>query len=188
MPADTGDPDGEGAPQGLSWSWELDLSALIDSLSDAALPGAVSSDDPSSGVPSCGAPGSDEEEAAQEAILDELQALDQSGGGKRIPMRALTGRVAERLAPGPDLTAWLAAAPAAGLDDRDLAAVAGSWRRVAAWAQAREGAASVLGWLSSIGIQIRVRVLLSASTLDRGHGTLPGGRAAWIARPPARPR
>ena len=56
-------------------------------------------------------------------------------------MRALAGRVAERLAPGPDLAAWLAAAPATELDDRDLAAVAGSWRRVAAWAQARELAA-----------------------------------------------
>jgi Domain of unknown function (DUF222) len=152
MPAaDAGDTDGEGAPQGLSWSWELDLSALIDSLADPALPDAVtsvasSSDDPSSSVPSssvpsCGAPGSAEEEAAQEAILDELQALDASGGGKRIGMRALAGRVAERLAPGPDLTAWLAAAPVAELDDRDLAAVAGSWRRVAAWAQARELAA-----------------------------------------------
>ena len=140
------DADGEGTPQGLSWSWELDLSALIDSLADPALPDAVtsvaaSSDDPSARVPSCGAPGSAEEEAEQEAILDELLAMDQSGGGKRIPMRALAGRVAERLAPGPDLTAWLAAAPVAELDDRDLAAVAVSWRRVAAWAQARELAA-----------------------------------------------
>ena len=155
MPAaDAGDTDGAGAPQGLSWSWELDLGALIDSI-DAVLPGAVSSiapssddpssddpssDDPSSEAPSCGAPGS-AEEAEQEAILDELLAMDQGGGGKRIPMRALAGRVAERLAPGPDLTAWLAAAPVAELDDRDLAAVAGSWRRVAAWAQARELAA-----------------------------------------------
>ena len=170
MPAaDAGDADGEGAPQGLSWSWELDLGALIDSI-EAVLPGAVSSiapssddpssdtpssdapprppssdgpssDGPSSEAPSCGAPGSAEEEAEQEAILDELLAMDQSGGGKRIPMRALAGRVAERLAPGPDLTAWLAAAPVAELDDRDLAAVAVSWRRVAAWAQARELAA-----------------------------------------------
>lgn len=161
MPAaDAGDTDGEGTPQGLSWSWELDLGALIDSI-DAVLPGAVSSiapssddpssddpssdapssDGPSSEAPSCGAPGSAEEEAEQEAILDELLAMDQSGGGKRIPMRALAGRVAERLAPGPDLTAWLAAAPVAELDDRDLATVAGSWRRVAAWAQARELAA-----------------------------------------------
>ena len=85
MPADAGDADGEGGAQGLSWSWELDLGALMDSIADAVLPGAVSSvapssGDPSSGAPSCGAPGSDEEEAAQEAILDELQALDQSGG------------------------------------------------------------------------------------------------------------
>jgi hypothetical protein len=133
-------------PSGEGWSWELDLGALMDSIADAVLPGAVSSvapsaGDPCSDAPSCGAPGSAEEEAAQEAILDELQALDMSGGGKRIPMRALAGRVAERLAPGPDLTAWLAATTATELDDRDLAAVAGSWRRVAAWAQARELAA-----------------------------------------------
>jgi hypothetical protein len=48
---------------------------------------------------------------------------------------------AERLVPGPDLAAWLAAAPPAGLGDGDLAAVAGSWRRVASWAQSRELAA-----------------------------------------------
>jgi hypothetical protein len=58
-----------------------------------------------------------------------------------MPLAAVAGRVAERLAPGPDLAAWLATAPPAGLDDGDLAAVAGSWRRVASWAQARELAA-----------------------------------------------
>jgi Domain of unknown function (DUF222) len=172
MPADAGDTDGEGAPQGLSWSWELDLGALMDSIADAVLPGAVSSvapssGDPSSGAPSCGAPGSAEEEAAQEAILDELQALDQSGGGKRIGMRALAGRVAERLAPGPDLAAWLAAAPATELDDGDLAAVAGSWRRVAAWAQARELAAVA---------QISSR----AAARDKDIGTKPDGRPVRI--------
>ena len=52
MPAaDAGDTDGEGAPQGLSWSWELDLGALIDSI-EAVLPGAVSSIAPSSDAPS----------------------------------------------------------------------------------------------------------------------------------------
>jgi len=53
----------------------------------------------------------------------------------------LAGRVAEKLAPGPDLAAWLSLAPAAGLDDAGLAAVAGAWRRLASWAQARELAA-----------------------------------------------
>ena len=93
------------------------------------------------------APGSAEEEAAQEAILDELAELDARAAaegredGGRIPLAAVAGRVAERLAPGPDLAAWLAAAPPAALGDGDLAAVAGSWRRVASWAQARELAA-----------------------------------------------
>ena len=58
-----------------------------------------------------------------------------------MPLAAVAGRVAERLAPGPDLAAWLATAPPAALGDGDLAAVAGSWRRVASWAQARELAA-----------------------------------------------
>ena len=93
------------------------------------------------------APGSAEEEAAQEAILDDLAELDARAAaegradGGRVPLAAVAGRVAERLAPGPDLAAWLAAAPPAGLGDGDLAAVAGSWRRVASWAQARELAA-----------------------------------------------
>src|SRR5206468_2305563 len=68
---------------------------------------------------------------------DDMDALD----GGQIGAGVLAGRVAERLVPGPDLVALLAAAPARGLDDADLAAVAGSWRRVAAWAQARELAA-----------------------------------------------
>ena len=93
------------------------------------------------------APGSAEEEAAQEAILDELAELDARAAAEgredsgRIPLAAVAGRVAERLAPGPDLAAWLATAPPADLGDADLAAVAGSWRRVASWAQARELAA-----------------------------------------------
>ncbi len=93
------------------------------------------------------APGSAEEEAAQEAILDELAELDARAAAEgredsgRIPLAAVAGRVAERLAPGPDLAAWLATAPPADLGDADLAAVAGSWRRVASWAQAQELAA-----------------------------------------------
>jgi len=59
----------------------------------------------------------------------------------RVPLAAVAGRVAERLAPGPDLAAWLATAPPAGLGDGDWPRSAGSWRRVASWAQARELAA-----------------------------------------------
>ncbi len=211
MPADPGDAQGAGAPQGLSWSYEMDFGALIAAItgadppdpdapsagpqsagppdaapSSAAPPSAApsSATGPSPGQPPAGppatappsaresaaapaagpqdpasppasspaparspAPGSAEEEAAQEAILDDLAELDARAAaegradGGRVPLAAVAGRVAERLAPGPDLAAWLATATAAGLGDGDLAAVAGSWRRVASWAQARELAA-----------------------------------------------
>ncbi len=62
-------------------------------------------------------------------------------GGERIPAGALAGQIAEYLPPGPDLAAWLTITPATDLRDHDLAATAGSWRRVASWAQAQELAA-----------------------------------------------
>ena len=221
MPADTGDAQGAGAPQGLSWSYEMDFGALIAAITGADPPDPdAPSAGPSSAAPlpvfryrafpwpaagraacrgsafrprvrcgsvrgpagpclaavraACrGSAGrtaclaaavrcprprlvprsrrvprrSAEEEAAQEAILDDLAELDARAAaegradGGRVPLAAVAGRVAERLAPGPDLAAWLATAPPAGLGDGDLAAVAGSWRRVASWAQARELAA-----------------------------------------------
>ena len=117
-------------------------------------------------------PGSAEEEAAQEAILDDLAELDARAAaegradGGRVPLAAVAGRVAERLAPGPDLAAWLAAAPPAGLGDGDLAAVAGSWRRVASWAQARELAAVA---------QITARAAARDENASTGRGRLSAG-------------
>src|SRR6266705_1213529 len=153
MPADTGD---AGAPQGLSWSWELDFGALIASLTDAGLDGAAllrpSRGDIASAVSrppggpaeagtGCGHP-ADPGNLANHDDLDDHDDHDGAGdhddvddhdgaddhGGPRIPASALAGRVAERLAPGPDLWAWLAMAEAPNLDDAGLAAVAGSWR------------------------------------------------------------
>ncbi|HLQ53261.1 MAG TPA: DUF222 domain-containing protein [Streptosporangiaceae bacterium] len=177
---------GAGAPQGLSWSWELDFDALMDSLSEpgphgvgnsvAALSGAgrssASAGPASTGTASARAtsPGRQsedlEDEAAQRAVPGDLDDGAEPGG-QRIPAWALAGRVAERLAPGPDLAAWLAMAPAASLPGGDLAAVAGSWRRVAAWAQARELAAVA---------QIASR----AAARDEKIGTGPDGRPARI--------
>jgi hypothetical protein len=147
MPAKGGD---SGAPQGLSWSWELDFDSLVRGLSEAGL-GDV--DDPHS--PDCPddphisdrlddprspdrPDGSDSPDSPDSP--DDLDALDGPDGGQ-FGAGVLAGRVAERLAPGPDLVGLLAAAPARALGDADLAAVAGSWRRVAAWAQAQELAA-----------------------------------------------
>src|SRR6266542_3019938 len=144
MPAKGGD---SGAPQGLSWSWELDFDSLVRGLSEAGL-GDV--DDPHS--PDCpddphisdrlddprSPDSSDIPDSSDNP--DDLDALD-GPDGERLGAGVLAGRVAERLAPGPDLVGLLAAAPARALGDAELAAVAGSWRRVAAWAQAQELAA-----------------------------------------------
>ena len=94
------------------------------------------------------------------------EGLEQGGGGRR-PAWVLAGRVAEKLEPGPDLAAWLAMAPAGDLAGWDLAAVAGSWRRLASWAQARELAAVA---------QIAAR----AAARDKDIGTGPDGRPARI--------
>src|SRR6266498_2690623 len=140
MPAKGGD---SGAPQGLSWSWELDFDSLVRGLSEAGL-GDV--DDPHS--PDCpddphisdrlddprSPDSSDIPDSSDNP--DDLDALD-GPDGEQLG----AGVLAERLAPGPDLVGLLAAAPARALGDADLAAVAGSWRRVAAWAQAQELAA-----------------------------------------------
>ncbi len=207
MPAGAGDADGAGAPQGLSWSYEMDFGALIAAITgagppdpdapsgdarkagpsssgrSAAAPAAGPSAEADAAVPADGSvpaapastpvPGSAEEEAEQEAILDDLAELDARAAaegradGGRVPLAAVAGRVAERLAPGPDLAAWLATAPPAGLDDGDLAAVAGSWRRLASWAQARELAAVA---------QITSR----AAARDENARTAPGGCPSQI--------
>ena len=144
MPAD---PDDAGAPQGLSWSWELDFGALARCLGDD---GSLDGD-----------PG--DEEAAQQAVL----AAVAEHGGDRLPTGTLAGMVAEQLSPGPDLAAWLALVPAADLRDRDLAATAGSWRRIASWAQARELAAVA---------QIASR----SAARDKDIGTGSDGRPARV--------
>ncbi len=190
MLADNEDAEGAGAPQGLSWSYGMDFGALIAAITgaDPPDPDAPSADPRSVGPPaadpadeesvpaapaSSPAPGSAEEEAAQEAVLDDLAELDARAAaegrvdGGRVPLSAVAGRVAERLAPGPDLAAWLATAPPAGIDDGDLAAVAGSWRRVASWAQARELAAVA---------QITAR----AAARDEKADTGPDGRPSQV--------
>jgi len=169
MPYEEGDPmpkrsGGAGPPAGLSWSWEMDSDALM-----AALAELSPSSSPSGGAERDAAgeeadAGWAAEDAWRDGAVDELEADElESGGGRGVPV----GRVAERLAPGPDLAAWLAMAPAAGLGDGDLAAAAGSWRRVAAWAQARELAAVA---------QIAAR----AAARDADIGTGPDGRPARV--------
>jgi hypothetical protein len=109
---------GAGAPQGLAWSWELDLGALLEGIAAAGL---GEPDDPHD-------------------LAGDGQA-GQPGTGIPVTAGVLAGRVAEHLTPGPGLAGWLCQVPATELSDYDLAASVGSWRRLASWAQARELAA-----------------------------------------------
>ncbi len=178
--------DGAGAPQGLSWSWELDFATLMECLTepgphdapgcrlgsappapgrspasaggasadggstDTASAGGASADGGSADTASAGgardhAAGQGGRAAMQGAVpgdsIDLGDPDDLGVPGDRVPAGVLAGRVAERLAPGPDLAAWLSLTPAAELGDADLAAIAGGWRRLASWAQSRELAA-----------------------------------------------
>jgi hypothetical protein len=148
--------DGAGAPQALSWSWELDFAALMDSLNE---PGPHEPAGPSA------APSGNAGEGARDVVPDDLE--DEGVPGELIPVGVLAGRVAEKLAPGPDLAAWLSLVPAAELGDADLVATAGAWRRMAAWAQAKELAAVA---------QIASR----SAARDEDIGTGPDGRPARI--------
>ena len=66
-----------------------------------------------------------------------LDAID-AGRSSVVPLSVAAGRVAEMLAPSPDLAAWLACNPAGHLEDGALAGAAAGYRRLAAWAQAGE--------------------------------------------------
>ncbi|MGO9080604.1 MAG: DUF222 domain-containing protein [Streptosporangiaceae bacterium] len=102
---------------GLSWSWELDFDALMTALGTSAA------------------------QDARAGGADPDAALEESGPGRLVPLSEVTGRIAERLPPGPDLAAWLASAAASEVPDCARPAVAAAWRRLAAWAQASELAA-----------------------------------------------
>jgi Domain of unknown function (DUF222) len=198
---------GAGAPQGLSWSWELDFDALMESLSETRPRGAGNSGaapsgtgrspasagpasagpaaagsvpaDPASAPASFSGRPSDAALHAEDATQDAMtadSADSKERGGQRIPAWALAGRVAERLAPGPDLAAWLAMAPAASLADGDLAAVAGSWRRVASWAQARELAA-----IAQIASRAAAREQDIGTGADGRPARIPVAAAAEVA-------
>src|ERR1022692_3474719 len=87
--------------------------------------------------------------------------------GNAFRPRRWPGRSPSTCRPGPDLAAWLASAPAAGLEDHDLGAVAGSWWRIASWAQAQELAAVA-------------QIVSRAAAGDEDIGVGTDGRPAWV--------
>jgi hypothetical protein len=117
----------------------------------------------------------DAEDAVQDAVTTDPDDREEYAG-QRIPAWALAGRIAERLTPGPDLVAWLAMAPASSLADGDLGVVAGSWRRIASWAQARELAA-----VAQIASRAAAREQDIGTDTDGRPARIPVAAAAEVA-------
>ena len=183
------DPAAAGPRDGLSWSWELDVEALLDAVTGPApwdcgpvkpsghaaaaeAPKAVP-DPAASPVP----PVADADpagSAAPDPGLDAADAdlaeyLDAVGAGRSqvVPLPVLAGRVAELVPAGPGLAGWLGTGETGGLEDGALAGIASSYRRLASWAQA--GELAVVAELAS----------RSAAADDRA-GTGEDGRPAKV--------
>ncbi len=101
----------------MSWSWGLDLNALVSALSMPV---------PWQGARRLGRLAGPDDEALE------------PGEGREIPLGVLGGRLAESLPTGPDLAGWLATTSAGELEDGALPGIAASFRRLASWAQAGE--------------------------------------------------
>jgi hypothetical protein len=143
----------DGASEGLSWSWHLDLETLLTALAEPApwnRPPA-----PAPGPAGCADAGSSDAgsedvrageseglpvDPVEAEFADYLDAVD-ADRATVVPLSAAAGRVAEVLPTSPDLAAWLACHSAGDLEDVALAGTAAAYRRLAAWAQAGELAA-----------------------------------------------
>ena len=141
-------------PQRLSWSWELDLDALMQAIADVR-PAAAG------GQPDSAAETSAAEED-QEAVLAARLAAEASGEVRTLPAGEVARLVAERLPVGPGLAALLADVPVTQADDRDLPAIAAGFRRIASWAQAA-------------GLSAVAQIAWRAAASDPKAGVQPGG-------------
>src|SRR5450432_4267801 len=98
----------------------MDFAALLAALSDGTPAGAGPLDagapdagGPDAGGPDAGGPGADGAATGEAGAAGEEAVLAALGqGAEPLPAGVVAARVAERLAPGPDLVAWLATAPA----------------------------------------------------------------------------
>jgi hypothetical protein len=138
VPADRlliAEPAGPGgsAGGGLCWSFDVDLDSILAAAAKAAAgPGCgqgmlaglagQAGDGPASDSAAAGSPGA-----------GVVPLPDEGGLGLDVAAEYLPGSAG--------LAAWLDQRDPAGTSDYDLPAVAAGWRRVAAWAQAREFAA-----------------------------------------------
>jgi hypothetical protein len=134
---------GGGAGGGLCWSFGVNLDAILAAAANAAPgpgpgpgqgtlagPAGPAADGPAGSDPAGSGPGGEDADPA-------------GAGGVLLPDEGGLGLdvVAEYLPGSAGLAAWLDQRDPAEASDYDLPAVAAGWRRVAAWAQAREFAA-----------------------------------------------
>ncbi len=134
---------GGGAGGGLCWSFGVDLDAILAAAANAAPgpgPGQGTLAGPA-GPAAGGLAGSDPAGSGPGGADADPAAA--GPGGVLLPDEGGLGLdvVAEYLPGSAGLAAWLDQRDPAGTSDYDLPAVAAGWRRVAAWAQAREFAA-----------------------------------------------
>ena len=115
------------AQEGLAWSWDLDL--------DAVLAAAGVQADPAGSALNVA-----DDDRVEADFAEYLEARD-SGRAQVVPLPVMAGRVAESLPTGPGLAGWLACGEPGDLDEWALPGVAASYRRLAGWAQAGELAA-----------------------------------------------
>jgi hypothetical protein len=124
----SGGGESAGAPQGLAWSWEIDLEELLAAITGQEGQGSGAGQQPG--------------EAGQLADLDPAHAVGQgvldARQGRPLSAAEMAGLVAGRMAPGPGLAALLAATSPTDLADYALPDVAAAYRRIGSWAQARE--------------------------------------------------
>jgi len=139
---------------GLSWSCDVDLEALLAAVTG---PASWTSGGPAESGGESGAA------ADQDAVLAEyLEAVD-AGRARVLPLAVVAGRVAESLPAGPGLAGWAAAGPVTELEDGALAGMAASYRRLASWAQAGE-------------LEVVAELASRSAAADRTIGTDKEGR------------
>ena len=134
-------PAGAGPRDGLSWSWELDVEALLDAVSDPAPWNRAPAKPRTQPVTDAHQAGSDSAEipvppSAPEPEVDPADAdlaeyLDavEAGRSQVVPLPVVAGRVAELVPAGPGLAGWLGG-ETSGLEDGALAGTRSEERRV----------------------------------------------------------
>jgi Domain of unknown function (DUF222) len=108
-------------------------------------------------------------DASADSVHPPASPADPGDGPTAVPRRGrdLAGAIAEVLPTGPGLAAWLAEQDPATSAGGDLAGMAGAFRRVASWAQARE-------------LELIAHIAARSAAADPNAGLRTDGRPAHV--------